>query len=36
MKFFSKYLSLAAVAVATGASLTSCQNDFDLPPHRRA
>lgn len=32
MKFFSKYLSLAAVAVATGASLTSCQNDFDLPP----
>ncbi len=32
MKFFSKYLSLAAVAVAAGASLTSCQNDFDLPP----
>ncbi|MBP3298725.1 MAG: choice-of-anchor J domain-containing protein [Muribaculaceae bacterium] len=32
MKLFNKYLSLAAVAMAAGASLTSCQNDFDLPP----
>lgn len=32
MKLFSKYLSLAAIALTAGASLTSCQNDFDLPP----
>lgn len=32
MKFFSKLSSLALLALGTGASLTSCQNDFDLPP----
>lgn len=32
MKFFSKLSSLALLALGAGASLTSCQNDFDLPP----
>lgn len=32
MKFFSKLSSLALLALGTGASLTSCQNDFDMPP----
>ncbi|MCM1320381.1 MAG: DUF5689 domain-containing protein [Muribaculaceae bacterium] len=32
MKFFSKFSSLALVALASSAALTSCQNDFDLPP----
>lgn len=32
MKFLSKLSSLALLALGTGASLTSCQNDFDLPP----
>ncbi|MCM1004877.1 MAG: DUF5689 domain-containing protein [Prevotella sp.] len=32
MKLFSKFSSLALMALGLGASLTSCQNDFDLPP----
>lgn len=32
MKLFSKFTGLAFVAMCAGASLTSCQNDFDLPP----
>lgn len=32
MKFFSKFSSLALLGLCAGASLTSCQNDFDLPP----
>ena len=32
MKFISKFSSLALLALGAGAALTSCQNDFDLPP----
>lgn len=32
MKLFSKFSSLALLALASSAALTSCQNDFDLPP----
>lgn len=32
MKIFSKFSSLALATLACGAALTSCQNDFDLPP----
>lgn len=32
MKLFSKFTGFALVALTSGAALTSCQNDFDLPP----
>ena len=32
MKIFSKLSSLALLALTAGATLTSCQNDFDMPP----
>lgn len=32
MKLFSKFSSLALLTLGLGATLTSCQNDFDLPP----
>lgn len=32
MKLFSKFSSLALSVLSVGAVMTSCQNDFDLPP----
>ena len=32
MKLISKFSSLALATLASGVALTSCQNDFDLPP----
>ena len=32
MKFASKFFGLALLSMAAGSTLTSCQNDFDLPP----